>query len=387
MNMTKKRYSILLITMIILLFAIASLGYLQYHQWKNAFSNKLHTSLPNSSRTSSVEPKDFHTSAVIGGIGDILIHDWVYKDARTTNGYNFMPMLQPVKSMLQKPDFLIANQESIPGGEKLGISSYPSFNSPYEIVDAILDAGIDFVSTANNHALDKGEKGILSSISYFEKKNLPYVGTFKNEKDQQTLRIQSVNGIKMAILAYTYGTNGIPLPEGKDYLVNLINKQKILQELKRARSEADIVILNLHWGIEYMRNPNEEQKELARIFTNGGADVILGHHPHVLQPIEKLHTQDGRDTFVIYSLGNFISGQMWDYKDIGGMVEFKVTKEIIDAVKHIKISNIQFHPTYVANQDLHQYRVYPLKEAYQKGLIDHSYSEIMEHMMNGDMAN
>ncbi|MBL5769127.1 hypothetical protein B5V88_09060 [Heyndrickxia sporothermodurans] len=144
-------------------------------------------------------PKDFQYSAVIGGIGDILIHDWVYKDAKTEKGYNFKPMFQPVKSILQKPDFLIANQESIPGGETLVLSTYPSF----KIADAIIDAGVDFVSTANNHALDKGEAGIKNSISYYDKKNLPYVGTFKNEQDQNTLRIQNVNGIKIAILAYT----------------------------------------------------------------------------------------------------------------------------------------------------------------------------------------
>ncbi|MGE8205817.1 CapA family protein [Heyndrickxia sp. NPDC080065] len=328
-------------------------------------------------------PKDFHSSAVIGGIGDILVHDWVYEDAKTKNGYNFKPIFQPVKSLLQGTDLLIANQESIPGGEKLGISSYPIFNSPFEIVDAIMDAGVNFLSTANNHALDKGEAGILISISYFEKKKLPHVGTFKDEKDQQTLRIENVNGIKVAILAYTYGTNGIPLPEGKNYLVNIIDKKKILLELKRARSQADIVILSLHWGIEYMRQPTEEQKELAKLFTNGGADVILGTHPHVLQPIEKLRTEDGRDAYVVYSLGNFISGQMWDYKDIGGMFEFKVSKDIIENVKNIKISDIQFHPTFVFNQNLHHYRVYPLKEAYQKGMIDHSYNEIMQHMMNG----
>lgn len=152
---------------------------------------------------------------MIGAIGDILIHDWVYDDARTQSGYDFKPMFQPVKAMLQKPDLLIANQESIPGGEKLGISSYPAFNSPYEIVDAIMDAGVDLVSTANNHALDKGEKGILSSISYYENKQLPYVGTFKDVNDQQKIRVQSVNGIKIAVLAYTYGTNGIPVPDGK----------------------------------------------------------------------------------------------------------------------------------------------------------------------------
>jgi poly-gamma-glutamate synthesis protein (capsule biosynthesis protein) len=367
---------------LILLLSIFILCFIQYYQWKQSFFKQAHSSLTHSARTVSITPKDFHTSAVIGAIGDILIHDWVYDDARTQSGYDFKPMFQPVKAMLQKPDLLIANQESIPGGEKLGISSYPAFNSPYEIVDAIMDAGVDLVSTANNHALDKGEKGILSSISYYENKKLPYVGTFKDVNDHQKLRVQSVNGIKIAVLAYTYGTNGIPVPDGKDYLVNLINKDTILSELKRARQVADLVILNLHWGIEYNRQPNEEQKMLAKLFTDGGADIILGHHPHVLQPVETLHTKDGRDAYVIYSLGNFLSGQMWDYKDIGGMIEFKVSKNILKNEKQIKIEDIQFHPTYVANQNLSQYRVYPLQEAYEKGLINHTYDEIIHYMMS-----
>ncbi|MCI1590753.1 MULTISPECIES: CapA family protein [Heyndrickxia] len=380
--MIKRRNLYLSMIILILLLSIFILCFIQYYQWKQSFFKQAHSSLTHSARTVSITPKDFHTSAVIGAIGDILIHDWVYDDARTQSGYDFKPMFQPVKAMLQKPDLLIANQESIPGGEKLGISSYPAFNSPYEIVDAIMDAGVDLVSTANNHALDKGEKGILSSISYYENKKLPYVGTFKDVNDHQKLRVQSVNGIKIAVLAYTYGTNGIPVPDGKDYLVNLINKDTILSELKRARQVADLVILNLHWGIEYNRQPNEEQKMLAKLFTDGGADIILGHHPHVLQPVETLHTKDGRDAYVIYSLGNFLSGQMWDYKDIGGMIEFKVSKNILKNEKQIKIEDIQFHPTYVANQNLSQYRVYPLQEAYEKGLINHTYDEIIHYMMS-----
>ncbi|GIN40963.1 MULTISPECIES: CapA family protein [Heyndrickxia] len=380
--MIKRRNLYLSMIILILLLSIFILCFIQYYQWKQSFFKQAHSSLTHSARTVSITPKDFHTSAVIGAIGDILIHDWVYDDARTQSGYDFKPMFQPVKAMLQKPDLLIANQESIPGGEKLGISSYPAFNSPYEIVDAIMDAGVDLVSTANNHALDKGEKGILSSISYYENKKLPYVGTFKDVNDHQKLRVQSVNGIKIAVLAYTYGTNGIPVPDGKDYLVNLINKDTILSELQRARQVADLVILNLHWGIEYNRQPNEEQKMLAKLFTDGGADIILGHHPHVLQPVETLHTKDGRDAYVIYSLGNFLSGQMWDYKDIGGMIEFKVSKNILKNEKQIKIEDIQFHPTYVANQNLRQYRVYPLQEAYEKGLINHTYDEIIHYMMS-----
>ncbi|MBS4173008.1 CapA family protein [Bacillus sp. FJAT-49736] len=378
----QKLYSVIFICLL-LICAIGILIFKQYGDWKNAFSKKEYTVQTNTTRTLSLKTKEFHSNVTIGGIGDILIHDWVYEDAKTKDGYNFKPIFQNVKAMMQKPDLLIANQESTPGGAQLGVSSYPSFNSPYEIVDAIKDAGVDFVTTANNHALDKGERGLLSALSYYDKVHLPHVGTFKSKEDQDTLRIETINGIKIAVLSYTYGTNGIPVPEGKDYLVNLIDRDKILAELKKARSQADVVILSMHWGIEYQRQPNEEQKQLAKLFTDGGADIILGSHPHVLQPIEKMHTEDGRDALVVYSLGNFISGQMWDYKDIGGMVEIKVSKDVTSSGKSIKLEDVQFYPTFVYNQKLKNYRLYPLQDAYANGMADHSYNEIMQHMMSG----
>ncbi|KQL53983.1 capsular biosynthesis protein [Heyndrickxia shackletonii] len=371
------------ILLLCLLVAIGVLFFIQFDNWKQAVSKKTFTVATNTTRTLSVKTKEFHSSAVIGGIGDVLIHDWVYEDAKTKYGYDFKPIFQNVKAIMKKPDLLIANQESTPGGAQLGVSSYPCFNSPYEIVDAIMDAGVDFVTTANNHVLDKGEKGLLSALTYYDKVHLPHVGTFKSKEDQETLRIENVNGIKIAILSYTYGTNGIPIPEGKDYLVNMIDKDKILAELKRARAQADVVVLGMHWGIEYQRQPNEEQQQLAKLFTDGGADIILGSHPHVLQPIQKFHTKDGRDAIVIYSLGNFISGQMWDYKDIGGMFEVKVTKDVTTNGNNIKLEDMQFYPTFVYNHKFKNYQLYPLQEAYAKGMADHSYKEIMEHMMGG----
>lgn len=324
--------------------------------------------------------KELVKEAKIGGIGDILIHDRVYHDAKTKTGYDFHPMLLPVKELLQTPDFLIANQESIPGGPALGISSYPMFNSPYEIVDAIIDAGVDFVSTANNHSLDRREQGILNAIAYFEKKGLPYVGTFKNQHDQQQLRIETINGVKTAILAYTYGTNGIPIPEGKEYLVNIIDKDKILKEITRARKQADIVVVNLHWGIEYVRQPNEQQKELAKVLTDGGADIILGHHPHVLQPIERRQTSDGREAVIVYSLGNFLSGQYKEYKDIGGMVEITIEKKLTIDGQKLQLKEIAFYPTYLRKKG---HTVFPLEEAYDKGMTNISPEDIITHMMDG----
>lgn len=336
----------------------------------------------HSSRSQASTEKELVQTATIGAIGDILIHDWVYEDANTDSTYDFKPMLSHFKPYLEQPDYLIANQETILGGVELGLSSYPTFNSPQEVGDAFIDAGVDFFTIANNHSLDKGERGILAEIDYFNRVGKPYVGAFKDAQDQQNLRVMNINGIKAAILSYTYGTNGIPVPAGKDYLVNLIDQEKMKAEIQRAKKAADIVIMGVHWGNEYQRLPSTVQKDLAQYLVNEGADIIFGHHPHVLQPMEWLTDENGKKAFVIYSLGNFLSGQMRDYKDIGGLATIDIKKKVNSAGVTIELSNPTFLPTYVSNQNLTNYRVVPLKDADGFGLTNavQKNEEIMQHM-------
>jgi len=334
----------------------------------------------HTSRESALQEKNYKTEAVIAGIGDILIHDRVYEDAKTKSGYDFTPMLASVKPMLQKPDLLIANQESIPGGEKLGISTYPSFNSPYEIIDAIMDAGVDMVTCANNHSLDKGEAGIVSAINYYEQKGLTYTGIFKSPEDKEEIRIVTKNGIRFAVLSYAEHFNGIPIPEGKPYLVSKLDKERILSDIVKAKSEADVIVLAIHWGDEYVRTPNDMQKSLAQEFIKNGADIILGHHPHVLQQMELIKKKDGSSGLVIYSLGNFLSGQKWDYKDIGGMAQILVEKELVQGKRKINFKEIRFYPTFTASEGTNNYHVYPLDVAHEKGLTSETSKRINQFM-------
>ncbi|MFD1706638.1 CapA family protein [Siminovitchia sediminis] len=331
-------------------------------------------------RDHSIQTKDYATEAVIGGIGDILIHDTVYEDAKTEQGYDFTSMFSPVKPTLQKPDLLIANQESVPGGESLGISTYPTFNSPYQIVDALMDSGVDMVTAANNHSLDKGQEGILKAISYYESKNLPYTGMYKSPEDKADMRIVDVNGIKFAILAYAEHFNGIPVPAEKEYLVSPLEKDAILADIAKAESKADVVVLAVHWGDEYVREPNNNQKKLAQEFIYNGADIILGHHPHVLQPMEMIKQKDGGEGLVVYSLGNFLSGQIWDFKDIGGMVEILVEKRVTGSQVHVSLKDIEFHPTFTASKGFRNYQIYPLDEANAKGFTNESKASIRQFM-------
>lgn len=333
-------------------------------------------------RSYDVTGKSFVETVKIGAIGDILIHDTVYEDAFLSPGYDFKPMLSHVREYLLQPDLLLANQETLLGGEEIGLSSYPMFNSPVEVGDALIDAGVDIVSNANNHSLDRSEKGVLASLSNMEASGLPYVGSFKDDADKQELRILNKNGVRVSYLSYTYGTNGIPVPIGKDHLVNLIDREAMKAEIHRARNESDIVVMSIHWGNEYQRFPTIDQKELAQFLVDEGVDIIFGHHPHVLQPMEWLTAADGRKAFVVYSLGNFLSGQMWDYKDIGGLATIEITKTITPEGDKIVLQNPDFLPTFVSSSRQSNYRVVPLQEAGQFGLAgaESKYNEIMEHM-------
>jgi poly-gamma-glutamate capsule biosynthesis protein CapA/YwtB (metallophosphatase superfamily) len=382
--MKRKLYIVSLILVIPLL---ALSGYLvleQYKNWNSSQQQDKHASLLHSTREIPSEGKTMKSTATIAAIGDILLHDRVYEDAQAGSNYDFSPMFAQVEDMLANPDFLIANQESTPGGSEIGLSSYPLFNSPKEIVKSLQEVGVDAVTTANNHSLDQGEEGLLSAIDYYEKISMPYVGAFKNQKDQEKIRTFNVNGIKFALLSYTYGTNGIPVPDGKDYLVNLLDEKKMIAEIKKAKTlDIDLVVMSLHWGNEYQRFPTDEQQRLAKVLTENGADIIFGHHPHVLQPIQTYKTSDGRDAVVIYSLGNFLSGQKDDYKDIGGMATVQVEKKRNPAGAVISYPSIDFQPTFVAQVNYTNYRIYPLDFAQKNGMITYSEDDMVSHMMNG----
>jgi len=328
------------------------------------------------------QQKTWEETITIGAIGDILIHGVIYEDAQEGLTYNFDPVFEHVKDQLLAPDILVANQESVLGGKELGLSTYPAFNSPHEVGETLIEFGVDIFTTANNHTLDRGEKAILSAIDFYERMGVPYVGHFKSFEDQNTIRVIQKNGIKVAFLAYTYGTNGIPVPEGKEYLVNLIDLDRMKADVKKAKKEADVIVMSIHWGYEYHRLPNDEQRLIAEEMSRSGVDIIFGSHPHVLQPFDWIETEEKR-TFVVYSLGNFISGQIGEYREIGGVASIYVTKRIEeDGTVTIELKDPDFFPTWVANDNRTNFRVVPLIEADKHGMPNakEKNEEIMEHM-------
>ena len=271
-------------------------------------------------------------------VGDGLIHSSVYKDAYHNGKYDFKDQLEFIKSIVSKYDLAFYNQETILGGTDIGLSDYPTFNSPWEFGDAMLDAGFNIVNLASNHTLDRGEKAVLKSCEYWKDKEVLTAGSYCSKEDSLEIPIKEKNGIKYAMLSYTYGTNGIQIPKGKEYLVNLYSDEKAKYDIENIRDKVDLLLVSMHWGTEYQSEPSSEQKRQSEYLASLGVDIIIGTHPHVIQPVTYID-----DTLVIYSLGNFISAQSTN-SDYNTMVELMSMVDVVKTTKNgkssIKLENL-----------------------------------------------
>ena len=318
-----------------------------------------------------IKPKPEIKEAKLIAVGDIMMHSTQTRsgyDAKSQT-YNFDSFFTPVKDILSKGDWVIGNLETPLAGEDVGgYTGYPLFNAPAILADAAKKAGFNILTTANNHALDRGEKGVIRTIANLRDRKIAFTGTATSVGEASKPLISTKNNISLAILAYTYGTNGIPIPKGKDYLVSLIDEKKIVKDIAKARKQgADIIAISLHFGDEYQRQPNPQQKQLVENLLKAGADIILGSHPHVVQPykIFKFPGKNGktRKAVAIYSMGNFISGQMKDYTDLGVIFQVTIRKKFPE--KTAEITGIKALPTWVHRYTLNnqlKYRVLPLEQ-------------------------
>ena len=249
-----------------------------------------------------VEEKPMEKKLSLLAVGDVLIHESVYKDAYNENTYDFSHMFTKIEPILKNYDLKFCNQESTIGGSYLGISGYPSFNSPDEIGDEIVRLGFNLISLANNHVMDRGEDAVLYSNSYWKNKDVIIAGSYSNIEEMQNINIYEQNGIKYAFLAYTTSLNGYLT---KEYLVNMYSDEKVKNDIEKIKDKVDLIIVSMHWGEEYINKPNNEQIRIANYLSGLGVNLVIGHHPHVVQPVTYIN-----DTLVIYSLGNFISNQL-----------------------------------------------------------------------------
>lgn len=261
--------------------------------------------------------------------GDVMVHSTQYHAAWYEGGdsaYNFNPPFTHIRELISSADLSLANLEVALGGEPY--SGYPLFSSPPEIIDALKNTGFDVLFTANNHAADKGRKGIEGTIGRIKDTGLLYTGSFRDsteKADNYPLIVERKN-IRLAFLNYTYGTNGMPVY--KPTLVNVTDTAKIREDLEKAcLLRPDYIITCMHWGYEYHEKAHAEQQELARFLAENGSDLIIGSHPHVVQPYEEIINHAGDTIPVIYSLGNFISNQQWRRADGGIIFEVVLVKD------------------------------------------------------------
>ena len=333
----------------------------------------------NSGETKQEEDR-YPLEATILGVGDVMCHTPQITDARLSEGgFDFSPSFKYIAPYLEDADLAAANLETtLAGGDNGGYSGYPLFNSPDQLAYDLEDAGFDLLATANNHSLDQGEKGVDRTREVVEDAGLKAFGTARSEEERKEPLIMEANDLEVAFLAYTDSTNGIPLPGGRDYMVNLLEvnteegmeeaRKEVEEDVNRARREgADLVAVYMHWGQEYQFEPHPSQEEQAKMVTAAGADVIFGSHPHVIQPMEYLSAEneegEKNEALVIYSMGNFVSNQHY----IPGSIPTEEVKYGLVPQVHLKkqgpdeeaeVASAEYLLTWV-NRD-HRYQVIPI---------------------------
>lgn len=347
--------SIVVLVLLVILLCVAIFYHIhnnyQHKQFLEAVSSDLSTNTFDQDNSTDVEEKteETDTTFTMTAIGDVMCHNTQYWDAynRDTDDYDFSYVFDDINRYIKTSDIAIGSLETSFAGKERGYSNYPTFNSPDNLAYSLKKLGIDVLSTAGNHCLDMGFSGLSRTIDVLDDADISHLGTYKTQEERDTILFQYVKGIKIAFVNYTYGTNGIPVPSGQEFCVNLIDKDLIKKDIDNAKSQnADIIVACMHWGTEYRTTANSEQEELADFLFQNGVDIILGNHPHVLEQMEKrtVTLEDGtvKDGFVIYALGNFICDQNAENTRNSIILNLKITKHTdgkisIDKANYIPI--------------------------------------------------
>ncbi len=317
-----------------------------------------------------VYPDDIVVNMV--ATGDVMCHTTNFNAAYDAQSktYDFSPVFAKVAKHITKADIAISNLETTFAGEDRGYTGYPTFNSPASLGEALKNIGVDVVSTANNHSLDKGYTGIVSTLDTLDEIGIEHVGTARSKEEQNKILVKDVNGMKIAFLSYTYGTNGIPIPAGKEYSVNIMTDEKLVTSQLNAVKEigADLIVASVHWGVEYSQKQNNDQEDFANYLFNHGVDIIIGNHAHVIEPMEKknITLEDGteKEVFVVYALGNFISGQTIKNTKTTAILDMQIRKS--GKTGKISIDSVDYTPVYChdsGRKDKTRYTLFDIRES------------------------
>lgn len=333
----KKESKIILTLFIILLLIVCIYTIKNLDSLKNATKlskNNNNQTVIEENNTQKEIIKEEPITFTLTSLGDTLCHNTQYWDAynNTTKEYDFSYVYEEISNYTSSSDLTIGSLETSFAGEDRGYSNYPTFNSPDSLATALKNIGVDIISTAGNHALDYGYSGLCRTIDVLEENGLSHLGTYKTAEEQEKILIKNVKGVNIAFINYTYGTNGIPVPSDKPYCINLIDKDFIKKQIQVAKDQnVDMIVACMHWGIEYQTTASSEQEELANFLFQNGVDVILGNHPHVLEPMEKrnITLEDGteKEVFVVYALGNFTADQRDEITRDSAILNLTITKQ------------------------------------------------------------
>lgn len=294
-----------------------------------------------------IEPKEEKGSSsfTFAGVGDNLIHQAIFSQYEMgVTDYDFKEDYALMKPYIEAADLAFINQETICAGEASGLSHYPQFNGPTQILDAVADTGFDWLAASSNHSLDKGSDALLAELNYLHENypDISVTGAYRNEEESNQYIVREVNGIKVGLLGYTYGLNGIPLPEDMPWLVELINEDQIQKDMEALSKISDVQIVSMHWGTEYHTEIEADQQALAQKMNEWGVEVIIGTHPHVIKPAEIIQGEK-QDTLCYYSLGNFLSAQDTNEGMVGGMASFTLQYDF--DTQETSFKDVKFTPT------------------------------------------
>lgn len=346
------------------------------------FFSSSSSSLPPESVSSAEEipepPEDIISEATFLAVGDNLIHDVIYYQAarRTDDGsYDFLPVYEQIRDKISAADIAYINQET-PMAGSLEPSTYPMFNTPPEMAEDLSDLGFDVINIANNHMLDKGIQGLSETIELLKNTDgiSAVIGAYDDPEGYGEPVIVEKNDIKFGFVGFTQHTNGLRLPkDNANMIIYTDNTDEMYLRIQELKAASDVVIVSVHWGDEGYNLPNDYQRELARQFADWGVDIVIGTHPHVLQPIEYLSGENGSETLVFYSLGNFVSAQIDPANLIGGIAEITVRKNHTTGEVSVFAPELNFVITQYSTSfsDLHLVDLedYTEQQAAQHGIV------------------
>ena len=286
------------------------------------------------------------TASVIA-VGDNLYHTSLLESGQYDTGeWNYDHIYEHVLDEIQAADLAFIDQETVLTNDHSAISSYPSFATPTEVGDAIIKAGFDVIESATNHFDDYGYDYMAQTFEFWRTNypDIPVLGIHETQEDADTIKVKEVNGISIAMLDYTYGTNNSGAGEGREYMISIFDKEKVASDIQKAKAVSDCIIFVAHWGKEDESMPTEYEKEWAAFLLEQGVDVVIGGHPHVLQPYGRMYDDSGNEMVIFYSLGNFVSTQQQLSELLGGMAGFTIQKTTLNGESSIQILSPEVKP-------------------------------------------